>query len=264
MMVPFHQEVQRTSAGCKGYNLSRMWRAGLPVPAGFCVTCEGIDSVCPAELEAALAQLGAASVAVRSSASAEDAIDTSFAGMLLSRLNLTAAADVLLALNDIRNSAWAPAAAGYSGRLNVPCSHRIAAIVQRFLPAEASGVLFMRDPTTGEGHFVVEASWGLGPGVVEGLVRPDQWIVSAAGHIVSEQIADKDVAIIPAEPGGTKQTPVSPTCRRRPCLTPEFLQELSQLAVECGRLFGSPQDIEWAVCDNQVWLLQSRPITGRV
>jgi pyruvate,water dikinase len=264
MIVPFDQELQRTSAGCKGYNLSRMWRAGLPVPSGFCVTCEGIDAVCPENLDRALAQLAAPSVAVRSSAIAEDAIDTSFAGMLLSRLNLSTTADVLQALNDIRNSVSEPAAAGYSGRLNLPCSQRIAAILQRFLPAEASGVLFMRDPRTGEGHFVVEASWGLGPGVVEGLVRPDQWIVSAAGHIVSEQIADKDVAVIPAELGGTKQTPVSPDCRRRPCLTPESLQELSQLAVECGRLFGSPQDIEWAVCDNRIWLLQSRPITGRV
>jgi pyruvate,water dikinase len=56
--------------------------------------------------------------------------------------------------------------------------------------------------------------------------------------------------------------PVDPACRRRPCLSPDYLQQLSRLAVECERLFGSPQDIEWAVCDNRVWLLQSRPITA--
>jgi pyruvate,water dikinase len=200
--------------------------------------------------------LQTASFAVRSSAIHEDARDASFAGVLVSRLNVTTTDSVFSALRDIRDSGSAPAALSYSRRLNVPHSPRIAAVVQSFLAAEASGILFMR-----EGHLVVEACWGLGPAVVEGLVRPDRWIISAGGIVISSHIADKDIAVLPGEHEGTKQTPVDPACRRRPCLTPESLQQLSRLAAECERLFGSPQDIEWAVASGKVWLLQSRPIT---
>src|SRR5262249_48890526 len=126
------------------------------------------------------------------------------------------------------------------------------------------GVLFMRDPLSGAAHFIVEACWGLGSGVVEGLVRPDRWIISDKGILTSSHIADKDIAVVPGEHGGTKQVQVDPSCRRRPCLDLEFLQQLSRLAAACERLFGGPQDIEWAVADRRVWLLQSRPITSQV
>ena len=260
MILHFDQEPPIEIAGCKGHNLSRMWQAGLPVPAGFCVTWDGIDTV-SSELSCALSRLQAASFAVRSSAIHEDARDASFAGVLVSRLNVTTTDSVLSALQDIRDSVSAPAALSYSRRLKVPHSPRIAAVVQTFLCAEASGILFMRDPQTPEGNLVVEACWGLGPAVVEGLVRPDRWIISTDGTVISSHIADKDIAVLPSEHEGTKQTSVDPACRRRPCLTLESLQQLSRLAAECERLFGSPQDIEWAVASGKVWLLQSRPIT---
>jgi pyruvate,water dikinase len=75
-------------------------------------------------------------------------------------------------------------------------------------------------------------------------------------------IADKDIAIVPGETGGTKEVAVDPACRRRPCLSRAALQRLSGLADACEQLFGSPQDIEWAVAGEDVWLLQSRPITS--
>ena len=122
----------------------------------------------------------------------------------------------------------------------------------------------MRDPLTGVHQTIVEASWGLGSGVVEGLVRPDRWVLSTDGSIISSHIADKDIAVVQNEHGGTKEMPVDASCRRRPCLDVAVLRQLSMLAVDCERLFGSPQDIEWAVADNRVWLLQSRPITSSI
>jgi pyruvate,water dikinase len=262
MIIPFDQEAPLEMVGCKGHNLSRMWQAGLPVPAGFCVTWDGIESLDSTELDRALTPLGTEAFAVRSSAIQEDSAFASFAGILLSRLNVTTAAGVLSVLTEIRNAAVAPATTGYSRRRDVQSAVRVAGIVQVFISAEASGVLFMRDPLTGAGHIVVEAAWGLGVGVVEGLVRPDRWVISTDGTVTSSHIADKDIAIIPNESGGTKEFPVDPSCRRRACLTAESLRQLSGLAAECQHLFGSPQDIEWAVSDNRVWLLQSRPITS--
>jgi len=261
MILGFHRNVPVDIAGRKGHNLSRMWQAGLPVPPGFCITCDEIHTLSSSELNRVLVELGATHFAVRSSAIQEDTTGASFAGMLLSRLNISADG-VFSAIQEIRDSILAPAARNYSQRLNVQAPPRIAAIVQTFLPAEASGVLFMRDPGTAAGHFVVEGCWGLGPGVVEGLVRPDRWIVSAEGVVISSQIADKDIAVVPGPHEGTAQIPVDPSCRRRPSLSVESLHQLSQMAAECERLFGSPQDIEWAVRDGRVWLLQSRPITS--
>jgi pyruvate,water dikinase len=262
VIIPFEQDASNETIGCKAYHLSRMWRAGLPVPAGFCVPWDCMATLGMADLNPELAGLGN-TFAVRSSSVQEDTTQASFAGILISRLNVATASDVLNALSDIRQSALAPAVEGYAQRREVGQSLRVAAIVQTFIAAEASGVLFMRDPVTGAAHMVVEGSWGLGPGVVEGLVQPDRWVISRDGGVMESHIADKDIAIVPEPRGGTMQTAIDPSCRRRPCLSPELLQQLSHLASACERLFGSPQDIEWAVADNRVWLLQSRPITSK-
>jgi len=262
MIISFSETTPLEVAGCKGHNLARMWQSGLPVPPGFCITCDGMDRLTSSGLSQALSELGASAFAVRSSAIQEDNTHDSFAGILLSQLNITTTAGVLSAIEDIRVSTLAPAAAGYSRRRNVASLVRIASIVQSFIPAEASGVLFMRDPLSGADQIVVEASWGLGPGIVEGLVRPDRWVISNGGKIISSQIADKDVAVVPKDTGGTMEVPVDAARRRRPCLAAALLQELLRFAAECERLFGGPQDIEWATSDNRVWLLQSRPITS--
>src|SRR5439155_23233721 len=123
-------------------------------------------------------------------------------------------------------------------------------------------VLFSRGPFAATRRTVVEACWGLGWGVVECLVRPDRWILSADGTLISSHIAGKDTAVVPGDREGTRQMPVDPSRRRRPCLETESLRRLSQLAIACERLFGGAQDIEWAVSGNRVWLLQSRPITS--
>ena len=264
MIVGFEQNAPPDVVGCKGHNLSRMWQAGLPVPRGFCISWDAIESLDTTDLDCALARLGATAFAVRSSAVQEDALSASFAGILLSRLNVTTAEGVRSVLTEIQKSALAPAAENYSQRRHVESSLRVAATVQTFIPADVSGVLFMRDPSTGAGNIVVEACWGLGSGVVDGIVRPDRWSISGLGEILSSSIADKDVAVVPQGGGGTKEIRVDPALRRRPCVNQDSLRELSVLARSCEKLINAPQDIEWAIAANHIWLLQSRPITSQV
>ena len=133
----------------------------------------------------------------------------------------------------------------------------MAAVVQKFIAAEVSGVISTGDVLN------VEASWGLGESIVAGLVTPDRWTISRDGATISSCIADKDIAVVASENGGTKQIKVHPEQRRRPCLVPDSLQQLFGLALKCHELFGVAQDIEWAIESNKVWALQSRPITGK-
>jgi pyruvate,water dikinase len=260
-IVWFNEQTIPDIVGRKGHHLSRMSQAGLPVPPGFCVTSAGLENPGTQELERALSNLRAGAFAVRSSAVAEDGAAASFAGIYPTLLNVITPEGVRDALREIRQSTWAPDSTAYSRRRNVAEYPRLAAVVQTFVKADAAGVLFMRDPIDGSRRIIVEGAWGLGEAVVGGLIKPDRWILSPEGHVVSSNIADKDIAVVPNESGGTKQTKVEPTRRRRPCLRIESLQELVHLALECERLFGSAQDIEWAITLDRLWLLQSRPIT---
>lgn len=260
MIRHFAGEAPAAAVGRKAYNLSLMWRAGLPVPAGFSIPCD--TAVIPqAELAAALERLNACAFAVRSSALNEDASAASFAGIFHSHLNVSGLETVLARVADVRQSAGAAAADKYAQRLNVARTARAGVIVQAFVHAEASGVLFTRESQSGAAHLVVEAAWGLGPAVADGLVRPDRWMLSGEGDLLSSQLSDKDVAVVAAPGGGVTEIAVDAPCRRRACLQHESLEQLAALARRCERLFGAPQDIEFAIQDGRVWLLQSRPIT---
>ena len=261
-IVWFNQETTIEDAGGKGHALARMSQAGLPVPHGFCVTARGLENPGILELQPALSDLRSGAFAVRSSSPLEDGATASFAGMYLTRLNVMTTQGVIEALREIRESVLSPAATCYLQRHNLTGYRRMAAVVQAFLPADTSGVLFMRDPADGSRRIIVEGTWGLGEAVVGGLVQPDRWILSLEGNVISSNIADKDAAIVPEENGGTKQIKVEAARRRHPCLSLESLQKLVALAKNCERLFDAPQDIEWAVASDCVWLLQSRPITA--
>jgi phosphoenolpyruvate synthase/pyruvate phosphate dikinase len=260
----FNEEVDLRTVGGKGFDLCRLFRAGLPVPPGFCVPEEDLCRLDLPEvqlnIENALTRLGLHSVAVRSSAVDEDGVASSFAGIYPTRLNVTGAESVLAALRELYMSRLSPESLAYRQRRGFTTPPGMIGVVQEFLRAEVSGVLFMRDPIDHSERFIVEASWGLGEGVVSGLVTPDRWILSPDGALISACIAEKDVAVVPDETG-TRIVDVEEKQRGVPCLTPVLIRELVQLAQACGRIFGGPRDIEWAVTPKQLWLLQSRSIT---
>jgi pyruvate,water dikinase len=259
-IVWFDQEANADQIGGKGFRLCRLTQAALPVPRGFCVTVMGVETVTPADIGEALVQLGSKSVAVRSSAVEEDSGIASFAGIYTSRLNLFLVEEIVDALHEIRRSASSPAAAAYRLKRGITAEPRMAAVVQEFLNPDASGVLFMTDPLEGTRRIVVEGAWGIGESVVGGRVTPDRWVLSPHGNLISRIISDKDIATV-ADQNGITEIEVDSCRRKRPCLEEDSLGDLFELAVACENLFGGPQDIEWALALNRIWLLQSRPIT---
>jgi len=249
-------QADRGKVGGKGFHLCRMVRAGLPVPAGFCVTAgSDLDELAPA-----LNRLSAASCAVRSSAVDEDSSSASFAGIYRTHLNLKSPEDVVQALRDIERCALSASAAAYREHRGLGQTPAISAVVQSFVAAEVSGVMFTRHPVHGTDRIVIEASWGLGEAVVGGLVTPDHWELSLEGEVLATRIADKDVAVVPG-PTRVRRAEVEPHRRKQPCLNQGALRELVRLGRGCEDLFGSPQDIEWAIDRSVVYLLQSRPIS---
>ena len=261
-IVWFDQDVSSQTVGGKGLRLCRLAKAGFPVPPGFCVPVEHMDHITTKDIQCALERLDNRAVAVRSSAVEEDAAAASFAGVYLTRLNVNTPEAILQALRDIRESAFTPAALAYRQRCGIHGTPQMAAVVQKFLMPDVSGVLFLRDPVDNSERIIIEGSWGLGESVVAGTVTPDRWVLSRDGALISCEVSDKDIAIVAADTG-TKAIEIDPHRRRIPCIGETSIRELVELAWACESLFGRPQDIEWAIAESRVWLLQSRPITCR-
>jgi pyruvate,water dikinase len=270
-------------AGGKGANLGELIRAGLPVPDGFVITTDAYaairvpsrdrESYERADLPAAVADaisdayraLGEGPVAVRSSATAEDLPGAAFAGQQDTFLNIAGRADLLDAVRRCWGSLWTERAVAYRDRLGIdPDDVRIAVVVQRMVDADAAGVMFTADPVTGDrDRIVVEAGAGLGEAVVSGLVTPDRFVLWHDGAVQHVTPGRSEVVVRAAAGGGLVhesgrgEASISATA-----LSKQQLAELARRANEVAALFGRPQDIEWAIADGRLWLLQARPMTA--
>src|SRR5215213_7294123 len=309
LVLPFG-DVDRAAlplVGGKAANLGELTRAGLPVPAGFCVTTAAYELVAadaglrqiledlveaPPEDTARLAELAAAAraallaapvpkdiaeaigeayrglgnepVAVRSSATAEDLPTASFAGQQDTYLNVVGTKALLDAVRRCWASLWTDRAVSY--RTSNGIDHagvRLAVAVQRMVEATVAGVLFTANPLTGRRRqAVIDASLGLGEAVVSGAVNPDHFVVNvASGAILEQRLGDRRVVVQAVSGGGVEHLEQASAPHAAPCLTHEQLRSLARLGAEVEQRFGAPQDIEWAVDDNRVWITQSRPIT---
>lgn len=235
--------------------------ASVRIRALFAEACIPADLA--EAIRAAYAELGAGAVAVRSSATAEDLPDASFAGQQETFLNVTGPELVLKAVQRCWSSLWTPRAISYRARAGIAMHDvALAVVVQRLVEADAAGVLFTADPVSGRrDRMVVDGAWGLGESVVSGLVSPDHWIVDgASGRILEEHIAAKAVMTFCTE-GGVASRPAAPEFQTKPCLNPERVAALTDLGQRTARCFGAPQDMEWALAKDALHLLQSRPIT---
>jgi pyruvate,water dikinase len=224
-------------AGGKAAGLAELIRAGELVPDGFCITTAAGDlsDGLRRRIVEAYGRLGAGAVAVRSSATAEDLPDASFAGQHETILNVSGAEALIDAVQRCRDSLGSDRAIAYrraGGFGDAPVG--MAVVVQRMVDPAAAGVLFTANPITGtRTEMVVDAVAGLGDVVVEGSVAADHYVLG--------------------------DRPAGPTDG---CLTPAQLAELRDTGDRVQRRAGWPQDIEFAFDhDGTLWLLQSRPVT---
>ncbi|MGC9356943.1 MAG: PEP/pyruvate-binding domain-containing protein, partial [Anaerolineae bacterium] len=203
-------------------------------------------------------------VAVRSSATAEDLPEASFAGQQDTFLNIEGAGPVLDAVKRCWASLWTARAIGYRARRNMSVEGiALAVVIQRLVPAEAAGILFTANPLNGRRtEAVINAAWGLGEAVVGGEVTPDTYTVDKeTGEVLTRKIAEKTMMTVRVN-GGTQTEPVPEVLRCAPVLDDAQAAELVRLGVQIEELYGDPRDIEWALADGEFAIVQARPITA--
>jgi phosphoenolpyruvate synthase/pyruvate phosphate dikinase len=203
-------------------------------------------------------------VAIRSSATAEDLPDASFAGQQETYLNITGAGQVLEATKKCWASLWTARAIGYRARQGIGTEGvALAVVVQSLINAEAAGIMFTANPLNGNrDEVVINAAWGLGEAVVGGVVTPDTLTVDKlTGGLVARETAEKLVMTVRTETG-TEEQPVPDSLKKVPVLSNEQTAQLSHYGIEIEKLYGMPMDIEWALADDKFAIVQARPITA--
>ncbi|MFC7020073.1 MULTISPECIES: phosphoenolpyruvate synthase [Haloarcula] len=214
------------------------------------------------DLLAAYDEMGDADVAVRSSATAEDLPDASFAGQQDTYLNVSRA-DLLRRVKECWASLFTQRAIYY--RKENGFDHdvvNIAVVVQQMVDAEKSGVMFTSHPSTGAPKAILEAAWGLGEAVVSGAVSPDNYVVDrTSGEIEEVTVAEKRVMCVRGDDGETIERSVPEEKREERVLSADEIRRLIEVGERVEAHYDTPQDVEWAIFEDEVYLLQSRPIT---
>ena len=204
-------------------------------------------------------------VAVRSSATTEDAEDASFAGLQDTFLWVLTPNQMVAKVRECWGSLYSVESMTYRLKHGLPEDGvAMAVVVQQMVDAMCAGVMFTRSPLTGDKSVItIEGAWGLGSAVVSGEVTPDRWVLGKiTGEISVRDISDKHARQVPAEHGGIHEVANEAAIASQPCLTDDQLMALREVGRKIERHYGKPQDIEWAL-DQQgnVLLLQSRPET---
>ncbi|MCL2687966.1 MAG: phosphoenolpyruvate synthase [Methanobrevibacter sp.] len=202
-------------------------------------------------------------VAIRSSATAEDLPEASFAGQQDTFLNIQGANSVIEYVRKCWASLFEARAIFYREENNFEHSKvYIAVVVQEMVAAEKAGVMFTVNPSTGEDVALIEGSWGLGEAVVSGSVTPDTYYVDKKNNNVLDfSVADKKVMFEKLDSGETKQVDVPENLRKKRVLSENELIELTEMGKRIQKHYNAPQDTEWAFHNKKLHMLQSRPIT---
>jgi len=253
--------------GGKSVQLGASLRAGLPVPPGWALPVDYVERIVQADA-AALATLEEflrdkpEPFAVRSSGVGEDAKVASFAGQHFTELNRIGFTDVVLAIHLVWNSGQSEGARAYRAKLGIAGAPRTAVTLQKMVFPDCAGVMFTRHPLTGADEIVIEASWGLGEAIVEGLVIPDHFRLSRDGTPLEKVAGTKDLFMRALPGGGVEEAPIDDPERIEGfCLGDAELGALARLAVLCEKHFGPGRDIEWGMEKGVLYLLQCRSIT---
>ena len=280
------------SAGGKGANLGEMTAAGIGIPRGGVLLASAYDvylsenGIEPERYEDAAAlreaivngripeeilrevedlykTLGSGRVAVRSSATAEDLEDASFAGQQETYLNVIGLQDLMDRIRQCYASLWGDRAVSYrknSGYDREKVS--LAVVIQQMIESESAGVMFTADPAGSPENVHINAAYGLGEAVVSGIVSPDEYICDREGNVLKESVGSKEEEILyDREHNGTVRVPVDEARRKRPVLDHDMIARLVGEGIRIEKHYGHPMDIEWAVKGGNIYILQARSIT---
>lgn len=225
--------------GGKGASLGEMTQVGFPVPPGFVITTEAREQINKEEIFKAFDLLNAEKVSVRSSAVAEDSSSASWAGQLETYLNVSRE-NLIEYIKKCWESIRSDRARSYAKQQNLSEDQLMAVVVQKMVEVKAAGVMFTANPVTkSKEEIMIESVLGLGEKLVQGAVTPDNFVV------------DKENAKIKSMDLQDIQT-----------ISDDIVKALVELGKKIENHYGFPQDIEWAIDEqNKIWILQSRPIT---
>jgi rifampicin phosphotransferase len=294
---------ERKLVGGKGASLGRLAELCAPVPPALALTTEAylefaraIDlpqyagdvsaddlagiraqiaaASLPSAVKAAIAQGFAAfqdrlgpdvALAVRSSATAEDAADFSFAGQHDTILGVRSLPTLEAAVRQCWASLWSERAIAYRRETDlVDGEVAIAVIVQQLIQSDVSFIAFTSDPVGGrERHLIISATWGLGEALVSGLVVPDHVVIGPGGDVVEYTVGDKHLMVIPdtGAGNGTEEVPVPRALRSMPSLSSVQAADIASLARELAPRLGFEADFEGAIAGEAIYFFQARPIT---
>lgn len=200
-------------------------------------------------------------VAVRSSALAEDAAGTSFAGLHESYLNVAGAEEIIKHVRLVWASLWSDAALLYRREIGLDVeSSSMAVVVQELAVGDCSGVAFTRDPND-ENRAVVESVHGLNQGLVDGEIEPDRWVFNRSDGTLTGTFHPSRTEWMVPGPSGVVKKPLPETLRNAPPLSDELARDAWRMAIRAEDCFKCPQDVEWTLVSGRFQLLQSRPIT---
>ena len=200
-------------------------------------------------------------VSVRSSATAEDLGDASFAGQQSSFINVKGNQDLIQKIKECFASIFTARSIYYRKKKGFEGLVGIAAIVQKMINSDKSGVMFSRNPVKNNDEILIEAVFGQGEGIVSGKIKPDQHTLTQELKIIDEKISDKKLAIIRTAGGQTKTIQLTPEKSNSRVLKTYELKQLAEFAIKLEEHYEKPQDIEFAIEGETIYILQTRPIT---
>lgn len=201
-------------------------------------------------------------VAVRSSATTEDLAEASFAGQQDSFVNIKGKHELLKHIKKCFASLFTARATYYRHKKGFKHEQAsLAVVVQKMVDSDKSGVIFSKDPSHKNNNIIIEAVWGLGEGIVSGKITPDKYIVSPELEILDKKISDKKIAIT-RDSGGNKEIVKLREEKSQHQVLKEYeIQKLSELTIKLEKHYQKPQDIEFAIEGEEIYIVQTRPIT---
>jgi pyruvate,water dikinase len=201
-------------------------------------------------------------VAVRSSATTEDLSSASFAGQQETYTNIRGIDSLLHAVKKCFASLYTARAVYYRHKKGFDKANALlSAVVQKMINSEKSGVMFTKNPANGKDEIIIESVFGLGEGIVSGRILPDQYILNPKLELMSKKVNDKKIEMIKEENGNGLVVELPENKRKRQVLSDAEIRTLAHYGKKIEEHYGKPQDIEFAVENEKIYIVQSRPVT---